>query len=232
MERSFTKVIDLLFQAKQNDFEIVLKGERLQLKIAENKPINQTLLDEIKDNKQSIIDFLSNKNWRSSNVSGNHKAITRFDRNQVTQVPLSFSQERLWFIDQLEGSVQYHSPVILRLSGELNFSALEHSLKTIITRHEVLRTIFREEGGQVMQIVRPESEWQLQVIDGIHFNDSEENLRDFIATLVRQPFSLSADYLLRGSVIKLSSTEHILVVTMHHIASDAWSLSILIKEVL
>ena len=77
-------------------------------------------------------------------------------------IPLSFSQERLWFIDRLEGSVQYHVPAVLRLKGELNPEALEYTLRSVIRRHEVLRTVIREdEAGRGYQHIMPESGWSL-----------------------------------------------------------------------
>jgi hypothetical protein len=76
-------------------------------------------------------------------------------------IPLSYSQERLWFIDKLEGSVQYHIPAVLKLEGEVNITALENALKEIVERHEVLRTAIREQEGQGYQYVKTNS-WTLK----------------------------------------------------------------------
>jgi acyl carrier protein len=82
-------------------------------------------------------------------------------------IPLSYSQERLWFIDRLEGSVQYHLPEVLRLRGKLNREALEYALQTIINRHEVLRTVIRQEAdGRAWQKILDADTWQLEIIDG------------------------------------------------------------------
>ena len=146
-------------------------------------------------------------------------------------IPLSYSQERLWFIDQLEGSVQYHVPVVLLFKGHLDSTALSSALQGILTRHEVLRTVFREKGGRVYQSVMETAEWSMQLMDGAAYKQDQQRLKKYTTELIRKPFDLSKDYLLRADLIKLDELEHVAVVTMHHIASDAWSLSILVKEV-
>ncbi|MEO6230172.1 MAG: amino acid adenylation domain-containing protein [Ferruginibacter sp.] len=230
MESSFNIVIDLLYLAKQNDVEIILNEDRLQLKIPEGKQVDQQLIEDIRNNKQAIIEYLGNDNFKSASVSENHNIITAFDREKTQWVSLSFSQERMWFIDQLEGSVQYHVPALLRLTGNLNTQALEHAFKTIISRHEILRTIYKEENGTVLQAIREKDDWQMEFVEGnVYCN--EEHLQQYAGELVRKPFNLADDYMLRATLIKVTGLDHILVVTVHHIASDAWSLSVLIREI-
>ncbi len=146
-------------------------------------------------------------------------------------IPLSFSQERLWFIDRMEGSVQYHIPSVLRLKGELNIEALAFALKTIVDRHEVLRTVIREREGKAYQHIKPEDCWQLAVIDGELYQNDPDGLRSYIQQLINKPFDISKDNMLRAALIKLDGEQHILVVTMHHLVSDGWSTSILVREV-
>ncbi|MEO6637804.1 MAG: amino acid adenylation domain-containing protein, partial [Ginsengibacter sp.] len=154
-----------------------------------------------------------------------------------TRIPLSFSQERLWFIDQLEGSVQYHLPTVLRLKGKLDKQALSHVLQQVLNRHEVLRTVFREEDGQSWQNIKEEREEdnQLQVTDGTKYKNDKEGLSKYIQQLIKTPFDLSQDNMLRVTLIELGEEDaeenSVLVATMHHIASDAWSTAILVKEV-
>ena len=143
-------------------------------------------------------------------------------------IPLSFSQERLWFIDQLEGTVQYHIPAVLRLKGELNQEALQNTLQAIISRHEVLRTVIGEHNGQGYQQIIPATGWSLTVED----KTDDTVIEPYIAQLISKPFDLSADYMLRAELIETGQEEHVLVVTTHHIASDGWSTSILVKEVM
>ncbi len=148
-----------------------------------------------------------------------------------SHIPLSFSQERLWFIDQLEGSVQYHLPVVLRLKGKLNREALSHSLQQIVNRHEVLRTVYREEEGKSWQYIKEKDSNKLEIIDGSRYNEDKKGLGEYIQKLTKAPFDLSRDNMLRVILIALGEEDHVMVATMHHIASDAWSTSILVKEV-
>ncbi|MBK8551801.1 MAG: hypothetical protein IPL53_12345 [Ignavibacteria bacterium] len=220
-------VIDLLYLAKQNGIDILLVGEQLQLKLPKNKDIDKDLLRQLKDNKALIIEFLRD-NKRSKN--GKSK-ISIFDRENTQLIPLSFSQERLWFVDRLEGSLQYHIPAIYRLKGKLNKGALEQSFRKVVNRHEVLRTIFLEEDGVPYQIVKQSDDWELPVIDGSKFKDDSDYISQYTQQLIKAPFDLTKDFMLRTVLIKLEEEEHILIVILHHIASDGWSISILVKEV-
>ncbi|MEO6220583.1 MAG: amino acid adenylation domain-containing protein, partial [Ginsengibacter sp.] len=147
------------------------------------------------------------------------------------RIPLSFSQERLWITDRLKGSIQYHIPAVLRLKGKLNKEALTYSLQHLVNRHEVLRTVILEEEGQPHQHIMDKNAWQLSVIDGSLYKEDQDGLQRYIQQLIIAPFDLSKDYMIRGHLITFDGEENVLVVTLHHIASDGWSKSILIKEV-
>ena len=151
--------------------------------------------------------------------------------SRPTHTPLSFNQERLWFIDRLEGSVQYHVPAVIRLNGKLDIAALEYTLKSIVNRHEVLRSAIREQDGTPYQYVMDGDAWQLTITDGASYQQDEVGLDHHIDKIKRQPFDLSKDYMLRAHLISLNPSAHILVVTLHHIASDGWSMSVIVKEV-
>ncbi|WP_297823662.1 non-ribosomal peptide synthetase [Segetibacter sp.] len=145
-------------------------------------------------------------------------------------IPLSFSQERLWFIDQLEGTVQYHIPTVLRLKGKINIEALASALQAIVNRHEVLRTVFLEEDGQVYQQIKDAGKWQLSIKDGAELKEQNGVLEVYVHQLINKPFNLQQDDMIRAELINVDVEEHLLVVTLHHIASDGWSTSILVKE--
>ncbi|WP_160717760.1 non-ribosomal peptide synthetase/type I polyketide synthase [Chitinophaga solisilvae] len=144
--------------------------------------------------------------------------------------PLSYSQERLWFIDQLEGSVQYHMSAAFHLRGILNPAALEYALRNVVNRHEVLRTVMIQEGGTAYQQVLDKDQWQLRYVDGTAFHGNDAALRTCIHDLTHIPFDLSTDHMLRAYLITQASEENILVLYLHHIASDGWSLSVLMNE--
>ncbi|MHA4842635.1 amino acid adenylation domain-containing protein [Flavitalea antarctica] len=146
-------------------------------------------------------------------------------------IPLSFNQERLWFIDHLEGSLQYHVPAVLHIKGTLNKDALAQSLKHVIERHQVLRTVILQEDGKPYQSVKEATGWQLFTEDGTRFLQNPQGLEEYITDLIEQPFNLEVDYMMRASLIESGHNDYILVITLHHIASDGWSTSILVREV-
>ncbi|MEO6231488.1 MAG: amino acid adenylation domain-containing protein [Ferruginibacter sp.] len=226
IEAMMNKTIDLLYLAKQQGIEIVLNEEQLQLKLPKNKSIDKNLLQDIKDSKEAIIDFLRN-NQRSVRP-GN--AITRAYRSALRHIPLSFGQERLWFIDRFEGSSQYHMSSVLRLKGKLNKDALTNAFNTIFERHEIVRSIYVEKDGQVYQEVKDAKDWQLNFVEGTAYKENKDKLQLYIESLISKPFNLSKDNMLRADLLTLDEEDHILIATMHHIASDGWSRSVLVKE--
>jgi amino acid adenylation domain-containing protein len=154
-------------------------------------------------------------------------------RTTDISLPLSFAQQRLWFFDQLSpGSSAYNVPAVFRLNGLLQFAALERSLTEIVRRHEALRTVFQAVNGSPIQLIAPAAEFPLRVIN-LESTPSEERefkSRECMEAELEQPFDLSADCMLRACLLRLTQTDHILVLTLHHIASDEWSLIILLKE--
>jgi acyl carrier protein len=148
------------------------------------------------------------------------------------RVPLSYAQERLWFIDRMEGSVQYHMPVVLRLTGELDREALGWAMGEVVRRHEVLRTVLREAEGRPYQEVREAGLWRMTVEEGV----KEEEIQERVAVIVSEPFDLAEDFLVRAHLLGIAAQEqdrgreHVLVVVMHHIVSDGWSQPVLVGE--
>ena len=147
---------------------------------------------------------------------------------------LSFAQQRLWLIDQLEpGNAMYNSPVALRLTGCLNVTALERTLSEIVRRHELLRTTFSVIDDQPVQVVAPPSALTLPIVDLSELPKAKRELvaHRLAAEEAQRPFNLSVGPLLRASLVRLGAEEHIALFTLHHIVSDAWSTSIFVREV-
>jgi amino acid adenylation domain-containing protein/FkbM family methyltransferase len=156
------------------------------------------------------------------------------DRAQFDRLPLSFAQERLWFINQLEpDSAGYNAPGAVTIQGELDIDQLEQAFNLIIARHENLRTVFPSQEGLAHQQILDRVDFKLERIDLSHYTD--KSARDNEAMrLCRSdaatPFDLAGGPLIRGKVIKLAVDEHTLMLNMHHIISDGWSMGVLIKE--
>lgn len=148
-------------------------------------------------------------------------------------VPLSFAQQRLWVLTQLEPEgASYNLPIALRLSGRLDVAALERSVNELVRRHEVLRTTVSLSDGQPVQTVTPVSSMSVPLVALDHLSGSEREAAVFrLATAEAQrPFELAYGPMLRVTLLKLDTEEHVLLLTMHHIVSDAWSSHILVRE--
>ncbi|HEY6351239.1 MAG TPA: amino acid adenylation domain-containing protein, partial [Candidatus Angelobacter sp.] len=158
-------------------------------------------------------------------------AITRAERGG--RVPLSFAQQRLWFLAQMEGgSKAYHMPFDLRLNGRLNRAALKRTLDRIVARHEALRTTFLMVNEEPEQRIAPveESRFHLLEHDLRQHPDANGELERVIAEEAGAGFDLERGPLIRGRLIRLGEEEHALLISMHHIVSDGWSLGVLFKE--
>ncbi|HYH79478.1 MAG TPA: amino acid adenylation domain-containing protein, partial [Longimicrobium sp.] len=148
-------------------------------------------------------------------------------------LPLSFAQERLWFIDRLEpGSAVYNMPVAWRLGGTLDEAALERSLGEIVRRHEALRTVFGEVDGSPVQVIAPFGGFALPVEDlsGLGDADREAAVRRRAREEAARPFDLSAGPLFRAALLRLGEEGHVLLLSMHHIVSDGWSMGVFFRE--
>ncbi|WP_253894822.1 non-ribosomal peptide synthetase [Corallococcus exercitus] len=149
-------------------------------------------------------------------------------------LPLSFAQQRLWFIDQLEpGTATYNIPFALRVQGELDVSALEQAFRALLHRHEALRTTFVVRDAEPFQEVHPAGDFHLSVVDlgALPGAEREAETQGRAAAEAMRPFDLARGPLLRASLIRIDSREHVLLLTMHHIVSDGWSMDVLVREV-
>ncbi|HEU0078085.1 MAG TPA: condensation domain-containing protein, partial [Longimicrobiaceae bacterium] len=150
------------------------------------------------------------------------------------ELPLSFAQQRLWFIDQLEpGSATYNMPFPLRLRGALDVGALEGALSELVRRHESLRTVFATVDGEPVQVIQPAGERRLDVIDLRDRAESEREteVRRLLTEDAGRPFDLTRGPLLRTTLVRTGEADYTLLVNMHHIVSDGWSMGVLTREV-
>jgi len=153
--------------------------------------------------------------------------------DRAGDLPLSFAQQRLWFIDQLDSeNSAYNVPRAWRLSGALDFTALQRSINEIVRRHEVLRTSFITVDGQPIQHIEPSVTLSLDLIHLAELNDSEieSTVELQVREEIQKPFDLARGPLLRAKLLKLSEDDHLLLLTMHHIVSDGWSMGVLFRE--
>ncbi|MFI3156483.1 MAG: condensation domain-containing protein [Methylococcaceae bacterium] len=219
---------ELLATLRDLNVRVYVEGGALKCKAPPN-----TLTDEIKTllktRKEQLIEILSQAD------KYNDAPITPVLRTE--SIPLSYAQQRLWFLDQLEAdSAFYNIPIALRLNGQLNVPALGQSINEVVRRHESLRTAFVTVNGQPRQKVRPDLILPVTQVDMTLL--SEQTRQTALRSLCRQeaakPFVLSTDPLIRTTLITLSHgtdrQEYILLMTLHHIVSDGWSSAILTRE--
>ncbi len=150
------------------------------------------------------------------------------------ELPVSFAQERLWFLDQFDpGSSAYNMPVAVRVRGRLDVELLERSINEIIRRHGSLRTTFKSVDGKPVQVIAPELSFTLPVIDLSELPEEqrESRARTLAIEEFTKPFDLAKGALIRAKVLHMGEDEHVVLFTMHHIISDGWSMGILITEV-
>ena len=149
----------------------------------------------------------------------------------VFVLPASFAQKRLWFLDQWEPGA-YNIPMAVRLTGELDVAAMERGLQEIVRRHEALRTSFKMVDGDLFQVIVPQMPLLLPVLDLQKFPEDvrKVKMRRLVREDIRRPFDLRHGPLLCATLLKLGEQEHALLLTMHHIISDAWSMELFFHE--
>ncbi|MGH3777951.1 MAG: non-ribosomal peptide synthase/polyketide synthase, partial [Pseudonocardiaceae bacterium] len=153
--------------------------------------------------------------------------------DRTAELPLSFAQQRLWFLDEFEpGGSGYVSAFALRLRGELDLNALSVALSALVARHESLRTTFEAVDGRGVQVVRPPYEVALPVLDLSDVPEYERaaELRRVVGLETSRGFDLGRGPLLRAGVIRVAAAEHVVTLAMHHIVTDGWSMGVLVAE--
>ncbi|WP_274495377.1 non-ribosomal peptide synthetase [Paenibacillus mucilaginosus] len=152
---------------------------------------------------------------------------------RTAALPLSFAQQRLWFLDRLQpGSAAYHIYSAVRMSGPLDAQVLAGCLQRLVQRHEALRTVIREEDGRPVQHILEQAEPVLALIDlqGLDGADREKEVERLALEEAKRPFDLHSGPLLRTVLLRTSPAEHVLLLTMHHMVSDGWSVGVIVRE--
>ncbi|WP_407882798.1 condensation domain-containing protein, partial [Scytonema sp. NUACC26] len=210
------------------DIKLWADGERLRCSAPEGT-LTPSLRVQLQERKTEILAFLQKANITSSSTLPPILPVSREGK-----LPLSFAQQRLWFLQQLEvNSGFYNVAAAVRFEGHFhNIAALEYSLNHIISRHEVLRTNFVAVDGQPMQAIADRVTITPTVVDLQHLELKERDsaCRQLRIEAVAQPFDLVTDPLVRAILFQLQPTEHILLLVMHHMVSDWWSMGVLVNE--
>ena len=219
----------LVAKLRRLDVQLWLDGDHLRYK-APQKVLTPELLKDLATHKPDLVGFLQ-KIQTDSGPSRTHPIPRRPD---VDLVPLSFSQQRLFFLNQLEPeSSAYHIHTTFRLEGIFNIEAFQQAIATIVERHESLRTNFVMTDGVPFQVITPPRKSSaLSLIDcsDVPKSDQAAKVHNLLSDGVNRPFNLSSDVMLRVTLIDLGNHEYVLQVVMHHIASDGWSLGVFFRE--
>ena len=193
----------------------------INTKLANLSPEKRALLERrLKDRKNKN----KNTNTRNSKTQGISP------RENRDRAPLSFAQQRQWFLDRLEpNSPFYNIPKAIRLSGEFDVQIFQQALDAIVAHHEILRTKYRSENGNPIQAIADPQSIELSIIDLQEYKPAEQEtqVHKLLQQESQRPFDLESDMMLRGCLLKLAPQEHILLLVMHHIASDGWSMGVL-----
>lgn len=226
--------------------EVIIKisdaGVSLYLEdgLLKSKSLKQSMdaetINLIRGNKEALIEYLSSKQVDSSTQITNRPKITPFTGNEGA-IPLSYAQERLWFIEQLEGAnPSYNIPFVYPLGNDFKIDVAEKAFAQIVRRHESLRTIFKDTNGVPEQVIRESFKFSITTYDLTHLakNDKKQQCQQLIQKERNTVFDLTRDLMLRASYVNLSDSEAqhkgVLLLTLHHIAADGWSINILSKE--
>jgi len=211
------------------NLDVALFGDNGQLILRGPKgALTADLRAELRERKAEILDLLKNTAGGRTPLDSSLRCVSR-EKN----LPLSFAQQRLWFLDQLEpGSAVYNVPGALRIKGSLNAEVLERCFNEIVRRHEALRTTFSTVEEDPVQVIAASANVSLPVIDLSRFSETEreDEARRLAREEADKPFDLRQGPLFRTALIGLGKYDHVLLLTLHHIVSDGWSMGVLYRE--
>tara|TARA_R110002050_G_scaffold33381_3_gene85002 strand:+ start:445 stop:3795 length:3351 start_codon:yes stop_codon:yes gene_type:complete len=220
-------MIKLIEKLTANKIYLSLKeGEELSISFKDEK-ISKEIIQELRNNKEKLITYLKK-----------YKLQTSFNSIKKTlpleSYSISDAQRRIWILSQFEeASIAYHMPFHLEIYGAFDFDKVKKSIVSLIERHEILRTVFRENSeGEVRQWVleRESLNFEVKELDFSQDKDCEERIREYFVCDNMLAFDLEQGPLLRASIIKMPSRRYVFYYNMHHIISDGWSMEVLVKD--
>lgn len=220
-------IFEFLSHLRSLDVQLSVDNGRLRVN-APAGALDDALKSEIGRRKEQIIATLG-----AGRGTDQPDMLPLVPVDRKIRLPLSFSQQRLWFLEQLDpGNATYNMTSSVTVIGRPDVAALRSSLTEIVRRHESLRTSFHQENGQPYQVINKTGEVPLPEVDlsSLPAEDRQEAALRIAREDGQRPFDLTQDVLLRGLLIHLSEDEHLLVTTVHHIASDAWSSGVMMRE--
>ena len=224
-----SRIDELIKRLRSLEITLWLDGDQLGLR-APKGVITPVLAQELKSNKSELIAFLQQAEQSNIAETPSIPVAPRLPHDESLRVP-SFGQQRLWFLDRLEGpSSTYNMSLVIQLEGEANLEAIQYALDQIVTRHEVLRSHFKLENQELAVWISPETTCALQINAAPPASNVDDQINHQIAHDSSYQFDLAKDALIRASLTPLADQTLLFCVTMHHIVSDGWSLGIFTRE--
>ncbi|MCP5150486.1 MAG: amino acid adenylation domain-containing protein [Chromatiales bacterium] len=217
----------LVSRLRALDVSVWVEDERLHYD-GPPEAIDDALLDELAANKAELVALLQGV---LDDTVQERAPIEPVPRDGF--LPLSYAQQRLWFLEQLSpGTAAYHVPLAMAIDGELSRAALTEAVNVVVARHEPLRTRFAERDGMPQQVIEAASPVEIPLLDLRHLDDERRGreITRQMETEATRSFDLSRGPLLRCRLLRTGDREHILLLTMHHIVSDGWSMGVLFRE--
>ena len=220
------EVRELVAELSRRGVKLEVTGDKLRAR-APRGAITAALRQSLRDHKVELLAWLESRD----RITAGSEAITRVSRDQ--DLPLSYAQQRLWFLQHLEpDSVAYSIPRAVRFTGQLNYRVFQQAWEYLVRRHESLRTTFHEHSGEPVQRIHDAWPLDLPVVELSQLPDHalQTHVEQLFFEEAHLPFDLSQGPLLRLRLLRLSDQQHVLLLNMHHIVTDVWSANILYRE--
>ncbi|NVK09076.1 MAG: hypothetical protein HWD89_08465, partial [Tenacibaculum sp.] len=218
---------NLFTRLKDLNVTIKVVNDKLDIK-APKGVLNKELLDEIKAKKEDLLNLI--KQYSASKITANkHIPVAK----KSESYPLSSSQQRLWTLSQIDdANKSYNMPGIQAINEGIDVEAFMSSLRDLIKRHEILRTVFKtDENDEVRQFIEPEDNFTFS-FEQVDVDNDEDKISSIIENEYTTLFDLAKDSLFRGKLIRVTDNKWIFCFVMHHIISDGWSMNVIVKELL